>query len=509
MRFYSNYTQTVRAAGRFARWTLYAIAYSLVATAGCSQYREQPELNPQVWAPPTVEREWSPAPTSRKLVGAATEEVALAEMPSSDRGRPMGLTELINFALSRNPSTHRAWQSARAAAAAAGKARAPYYPILRMDSINGYQRLVDLVPNHWGTLKTWQSRNLLEMNYDLFDFGRRDAQAQSALNQLMAANLLFNRQVQEVVFSVERGFYQLDAARANVAAAEVTVKLATTDRTNAERRQKNGLATQPEVLLAKQREAQAEFDLENARLEVSLAQADLAVALGVRADEAPDVEPLKDQPLPQSLGADVEQLINAAVRERPDLAAKVSALRAKQADVDLARASLFPTVSFASFYGEQAFTYRLSAPRTLTYNAMAPEYGMGINLKWDIFTGFSRVNSIKQAEAERDAAHADLKSAELDVAANVWRAYFSYLTARRKYDYAEALLAASQSSYNSNFKSYGHGLATIIDLLSAERELAAARYAIIQSKAEVLISAAAITFATGATPPEAAPTATR
>ena len=91
------------------------------------------------------------------------------------------------------------------------------------------------------------------------------------------------------------------------------------------------------------------------------------------------------------------------------------------------------------------------------------------------------------------------------MAANVWRAYFTYQTAQRKYDYAQALLMASQSSYKSNFRSYGRGLATIVDLLSAERELAAARFTIIQSKAELLISVAALTFATGAIPPEARP----
>jgi outer membrane protein TolC len=171
----------------------------------------------------------------------------------------------------------------------------------------------------------------------------------------------------------------------------------------------------------------------------------------------------------------------------------------------LARASLYPTLGLTSFYGEQAFNYRLSNPATPMFTAMAPEYGVGLSLKWDLFTGFSHVNSIKQAEARRDAARADLESAELDVAANVWRAYFTYRTAQRKYDYAQALLAASQSSYTSNFRSYGLGLATIVDLLSAEHELAAARFTIIQSKAELLISAAAVTFATGAIPPEAKP----
>ncbi len=508
MHFYSTRSQTpktiaVRLASRF----LCPGICALLAIGGCTRSAEQVELNPNAWAPPMVEREWSPPPKSRAMVGSATETVALSDMPSSERGRPLGLGELISFALARNPATQRAWKAAQAQAAAAGKARAPYYPVVSAESDNGYQRLVDLVPKHWGVMKTWQSRSIVSLDYDLIDFGRRDAQASSAFNQLMAANLLFNRQVQEVVFNVEKAFYELDAARADVTAAEVTLKLATKDRTNAERRQQNGLATQPEVLLARQREAQAEYDLENARLAVSLAQADLAVALGVRADQAPEVMPLKDQPLPQSLGSDVERLIDAAVRERPDLAAKVSAVRARQADVDLARASFYPTLALTSFYGEEAFRYRLSNPPTPTFTAAAPEYGAGLTLKWDLFTGFSRVNSLRQAEAERDAARADLKSAELDVAAGVWRAYYSYLTARRKYDYAEALLTASQSSYDSNVKSYNHGLATIIDLLSAERELAAARYTLIQSKAELLISAAAVTFATGTIPPAAAPTA--
>ena len=422
--------------------------------------------------------------------------------PSAQR---MNLNDLIGFALENNPNTRSAWKSAEAAAAAAGKARAPYYPVVSASSQSGYQRLVDLVPNHWGTLKTWQSRNLVSLDYDLIDFGRRNAAASAALNQLVEANLIFNRKVQEVVFNVERAFYELDAAVAGVKAAEVTLKLASTDRHAADLRQKHGLATAPEVLLARQREAQAEFDLENARLAVSIAQADLAVALGVRADRAPQVEPLRDQPLPTTLSADLEHLIDGAVRERPDLAAKVSALRTRQADVELAHASLYPTLGLTSFYGEQAFTYRLSAPKTLTYTAMAPEYGAGVTLKWDIFTGFSRVNAIKEAEAQRDAARADLKSAELDVAANVWRAYFTYRTSQRKYEYAEALLSASQSSYNSNYRSYGLGLSTIIDLLSAERELAAARFTIIQSKAELLISAAAVTFATGAIPDQAKP----
>jgi len=434
-----------RVASRTLRGALRVSLCAIITLGGCAKPAEQLELNPGAWAPQTVQREWAPAPGQHGLVGSAAEAAVLSDQPPG--GQRLGLSELIGYALLNNPSTRASWRSAEADAAAAGKARAAYYPRVSAQSDNGYQRLVDLVPNHWGTLKTWQSRNILSLDYDLLDFGRRDAAASSALNELVAANLLFNRKVQEVVFNVERSFYELDAARAGVEAADATLKAATTDRKSSELRRKHGLATAPEVLLARQREAQAEYDLENARLAVSLAQADLAVALGVRADHAPEIASLKDQPLPQSLGADIERLINSAVRERPDLAARVSTVRARQAEVELARASLYPTLALTSFYGSQAFTYRLSNPRTPTFTAMAPEYGAGVSLKWDIFTGFSRVNSIKEAESRRDAARADLEGAELDVAAGIWRAYFTFRTAQRKYEDAQALAVVVQFQF--------------------------------------------------------------
>ncbi len=71
----------------------------------------------------------------------------------------------------------------------------------------------------------------------------------------------------------------------------------------------------------------------------------------------------------------------------------------------------------------------------------------------------------------------------------------------KKFQYAEALLQASQSSYDSNYKSFGHGLGNIIDLLAAERDLASAQYTIIQSRADVLVAAAGVAYATGAISP--------
>jgi outer membrane protein len=98
----------------------------------------------------------------------------------------------------------------------------------------------------------------------------------------------------------------------------------------------------------------------------------------------------------------------------------------------------------------------------------------------------------------RGVAEADLSALELKAIREVWKAYSDVKTALRKYEYALALLAASQEAYESTLESYrSAGLATVIDLLAAQRDLARARTIDIQTRAELLTAAASLTFAAG------------
>jgi len=487
--------RTMRAAAAAA--IAIAIAGSI---AGCAGYSDSPEMRPDHWAPPAVSNEWAPPPAMR-IGGQSAAAHAIAPAPASG---PRSLAELIDIALTENPDTHAAWEAARVAAADYGKAQAPFYPTLGMNSENGYVRDVAQVPVHWGVLKRWQSRSIVGLNYTLLDFGRRDAEAEAARDQLIVANYGFNRKIQEVVFDTERAFYSLDAAQASVLAAEAIVAYATTDRIAAQERRQVGLATEPQLLLAVQREAQATYDLENARTMVSDAQADLAVALGVGANDLPEVESLDNIPVPATLGGQVDDLIATAIASRPDLSARIAAVKARRADIDLARAQFYPTVDFTTYYGDEGFNYTISHDHT-AFTANAPLYGGVMTLKWDLFTGFSRLNEVRSTEAAERESAAEVDSLQLDVVASVWRTYFDFQSARKKYGYAQALLAASESAYKSNYQTYRMGLSTIIDLLTAERDLANARYTIIQSKADLLITAAAVAFATGAVPNQARP----
>jgi len=482
-----------------------ALPLAVAGLTGCAYFAAQPELAPDRYAPPSSSRPWRPAADSRKdyaipAAERAPDRVAEPQPSTAPVGVPRyDLPELIAIALTNNPSTRVAWEQARAAAASWGASRAAYYPTVSTETPAGYTRELEPLPGSVGVLEQSYAEPSLRLTYLLLDFGRRSADDEMFRQQLAAANFTFNRALQTVVFQTQRASYALAAAKAGVVAAEQNLELARTDDGAVESRVELGLATDPALRLSRARVAQSQFDLANARLFVREAQANLALAIGLAANAPFDVESLDTQRLPAPVATEIGQLIADALRQRPDLAAQVASLHARQAGIQRARAAFYPSLNLRAGYGEQIWDFQLAG--ATTQKTLQPQYAGQITLTWDLFTGFKRQNLLRQAEADRAAAAASLQSGQLDAIAEVWRANYEFESTREKYAAAEALLAASQEAYAANLETYRQGLSTIVELLTAERDLANARFAMIQSTADLLTASAAVSYAIGAVEP--------
>ena len=216
--------------------------------------------------------------------------------PVHQEGQLYDLPALLDLALRENPDTRFVWESARQAAASFGAARAPYYPLVSANSANGYSRTLFPLPGGVAAqFKYWQAQPLVEMTYTLLDFGRRSASAEAARQTLAAANFSFDRKMQDVVFAVQRAYYALCAAKAAVTAARQNLELAQSDFDAVQQRLNLGLATQPAMLLAKERVAQSQYDVANAELMVHEAQASLAAAIGISANLLMEVASLENR----------------------------------------------------------------------------------------------------------------------------------------------------------------------------------------------------------------------
>jgi outer membrane protein TolC len=310
------------------------------------------------------------------------------------------------------------------------------------------------------------------------------------------ASFAFSRRHQEVTFAVARAFYALDAARARLEAAQATLRTSVVVEEAVQARLEVGLATRPELLLARQQRARASFDVEAATGAVRSGQGALAEVVGVSPVPPLRTTPLEAQRLPERLTVPVKQLLEVALRQRPDLKALLAGVQARDADLRGARGSFAPRLSVRGSVDYQGWRYQ-AVPPDRSFSNSTLEYRGQLRLDWELFEGFARLNDVRAARAEREASAAASTAGTLTALRETWTAYFDVETAERQVEFATALLASAEEAYAATLESYRRGLSTVIDLVTAERDLASARSTSIDSRAQLLTAAAALTFAVG------------
>jgi outer membrane protein len=468
------------------RWSGWVAALALCGCGIIDRARD-----PYASAPSAAERPWTPPPDALPAPAAVP---GLRITPEPDR--VYDLPALIDLALRANPSTRRAWEEARASAARLGLAESAWLPVLAVRAAGGTSRVEQRVAT--GPLFTAgpSLTPLFTLQWILLDFGRRAADTDRAAQELLASNLRFNRTHQDVTYAVQRTFYGYDATQARVGAAEATLKSAVAVEQAADARMAQGLATQTEVLLARQERARAQYELQASRRGVADAGSALADALGISPAALPRIVGLAELPLPSGLAGSVEEAMDRALATRPDLAARLATLRAREAEVRRARAEFLPRLGLAGSGGGTTGRFKAEGiDRRFGY--VEPLYAGFLEFSWTLFDGFARENAVRAAEARRGEAEAEVTALQLETLRTVWKSYADVQVALLQVDFAEALLAASLDAYDAAFTSYTAGLADILDLLAAERDLAHARTTRIDSRAELLNSAAALAFAVG------------
>jgi outer membrane protein TolC len=462
--------------------------------------------------PERLRRQVAPGPTAPwrtpDLRGYSNALKPTEQVPI-DPARQYDLLELIDVAQRVNPETRVAWERALQAAIAGGLVESEYFPVLTLAAFGGYQSLPlpapqTLIPQGFFRIDTAHLVPGLGLKWLLLDFGRRGATMDAAKERLLAANLGFNRTHQALAFRVQRAFYALTSIRARIAVAQAALDAARSVQGAAESRRGQGLETVPEVLLARQQTAQAEFDLEDIAAKERDAQVALAESMGI-----PPTTPLKvvdfaALALPPALEDSVERVIDRALDQRPDLIAKVALVREKEAAVRRARADYLPTLSVVADVGGQLARSRFDVGgrngTTDWFNIAELTYGAGLRLEWQLFEGGARKRKLELAEAERRAAEEEVSSARDRAINEVWKAYTDVRVGFRRLDVASALVKASESSYEAVLRSYSLGLGTLVDLLAARRELSRARFQEVDTKLQLLDASVVLAFSTGEPP---------
>ena len=243
----------------------------------------------------------------------APEATSSTDTPADEQS----MLRLVSLGLERNPATRASWQRAQAAAAQYGRTRSEWYPVLGLNADFYYGEALYPGPGFPLQANEWTIIPSLALDYILLDFGRREADDDRARQTLWAANLQFNRQVQQTIYDVQRTYFRHDEAIGLHEAAMQNLILAQTVVEAVEDRLLMGLSTMPELLLARQELARARFDVEATVADVYTSKADILEVLGYPATVPLEIVRLDDVPVPEALAYRVRDVIDTALRIVP------------------------------------------------------------------------------------------------------------------------------------------------------------------------------------------------
>jgi outer membrane protein len=176
-----------------------------------------------------------------------------------------------------------------------------------------------------------------------------------------------------------------------------------------------------------------------------------------------------------------------AMRQRPDLAAAQSEHSAAQAEVQVARAAGLPIITFNS-----------GADYITSTGIPNQHFGLvGVNVSIPIFTGFGATYGVRQAKAAVEASDVNVEQVKLAISLSVWNAYYALQLANEQLTTTASLTKTGDDNEQVATGRYQAGVATILDLLTAQSAAATARQARVSAELNWRVARAQLALALG------------
>jgi outer membrane protein len=480
----------------------------LVGVAGVARAQWEPFK----LAPPSPTKQWDAPtlPTYRKeLEQLRSHDGNPLTIRTSDgleiRLQPRhvySLPELVDIAELVNPETRVSWGQARKAAIAVGLYQSSYYPQIRFLGALAKNQLNVNTPSEIDILARADVRSrlaapILNLKWLLFDFGGRAATIDTSKEKLASANFVFNARHQQIILRVTKAYYALNTAVGKVRVARIAVESADSVERAATLRLNTGLGTQIDVLLSRQQASQALYELDQASAAESLARAELSDSMGIRATVPLQVRDISQAVLPVRLSETVDAVIDRALVQRPDLLARVAAVRGAEAELRKERSEYWPRLALNGTLQKLFSTGTTDPGPGVTQDIRVKGYSMFLNLEWTLFDGLANVNRVRLAKTERFVAEQELEIARDEAVSQVFRAYTNLRSSIHRRQAAQALLTASNEAYKGSVESYKNGLSTINDVLASRRGFTNAQEVELANLAEIYTNWTALAYATG------------
>jgi len=407
---------------------------------------------------------------------------------SAQQAQKLSLKEAEQIAIQNHPQLQAASNLADVAKAQVTQQRSAYYP-----TANGSLTAVDAENNSRiaaGALNNpiiyERYSNGISVSQLVTDFGRTHELVKSSNLHAQAAQQQVVNTRAEVLLEVDRAYFTVLKSKEVLNVAEETVKdrQLVSDQTG--ELEKNKIKSGLDVSFANVDLAQAQLLLIQARNDLDTSYANLAAALGYGDQRTFD---LAEEPDPASPPADFDDLLQQAVKNRPDLASlrldAASAHTYATAERDL----WFPTISAA---GAAGLTPTGAEP-------VGPRYAAaGVNVNIPIFNGhlFGALRNEATSRARADDQY--VRDLQDRIVRDVRTAWLNANSGYQRLSVAAQLLKSATDALDLAQQRYHLGLSSIIELSQAQLNLTQAQLASANAKYDYETQLSELSFQIGA-----------
>ena len=450
------------------------LAFFAILLAGCTvgpNYKRPPVDVPATFRAP------QPLP--------AAEAASLADLKWFDLFKDDKLQDLIRKALVANYDLRDAVTRVDAARANLGITRSYQFPNFAASGNVDINRLsrngeTPLPPE----LLSNQNRNfgtgvLQLLSFEIDIWGRLRRATEAARASLLSADDNRKAVVTTLVADVATAYLTLRELDYTLEISQHTLHTRQESLDLTKQRQTGGVATRLDIRQAEELVYTAEETIPAIQNQIGQTENQIHLLLGQNPGEVTRGRGLTEQDLPPEVPAG---LPSALLERRPDIRAAEQDLIAANAEIGVAKAAYFPTISLSGFLGGQ------STQLSSLFAGPESAWSLVPQATQPIFTAGRLKSDVRLAEAQREHALIEYQKTVQTAFTEVSNALIAHQRVRESREKQVALVEALQDRLRLAYLRYRGGVDTQLNALDADRDLFQGQLDLAQIRLQELLS---------------------
>jgi NodT family efflux transporter outer membrane factor (OMF) lipoprotein len=395
------------------------------------------------------------------------------------------LQELIRTGLAQNYDLRDAVAHVEAARASLGITRSNQYPNFGASGAIEFNRLsrdgATPVP---AALLPHQNRNFGEASLNLLSFeidlwGKLRRATEAARANLLSADENRKAVITTLVSDISTSYlslreldYELEISQRTLLTRQQSLDLT-------RQRQRGGVSTLLDLRQAEQLVDTAAQTIPVIEQQIAQTENQIKLLLGENPGNVARGKSLTEQSLPPEVPAG---LPSDLLERRPDIRATEQDLIAANAEIGVARAAYFPTLSLTGLLGGQ------STQLASLFSGPSSAWNLAPQVSQPIFTAGRLKSNVKLAEAERESAVIHYQKAIQTAFAEVSNSLIAHQKVRESREKQEELVVALRDRVRLAYIRYRGGVDTQLNALDADRDLFQAELTLSQIRLDELLT---------------------